>query len=369
MRCHAHQPNLVMSHAATINRGVRIFFSNLEGISTFFSKSPQRTKVLDEVVGRRLQRAAPTRWNFHSRAVLTVYEYHKELIECMDEIQSRNDIKQLSTISQDSGLKLILSDEEFKFWLHFFYRIMPHVDILFNQLQKRVTDPVQVKEHINVFENHIKMTRDNIERSAEVKEGNGVSRKRNHEEMSGNRLREAREVCDVIITQASERFSFTGHLSASNLFVSEMFPEYCTSFPTKHLISTVEAFPFLDQKKLETELGLVYRREEFRSVSGAIPMLKFIVNTNTISIFEETVKLLQIIITIPMSTSEAERCFSTLKRIKTFLRNTMHQDRLSSLAMLSIERNLVMDIPDFNNKVIDTFVAMKDRRLNFTYKM
>ncbi|KAJ4438226.1 hypothetical protein ANN_14165 [Periplaneta americana] len=136
----------------------------------------RRTKALDEVVGRRLQRAAPTRWNFHSQAVLTVYEYREELIECMDEIQLRNDIKQLSTTSQGNGLK-----------------IMPHIDILFNQLQKGVTDPVQVKEHINVFENHIKMTRDNIERSAGVKEGNGVSRKRNHEEMSGNRLREARE--------------------------------------------------------------------------------------------------------------------------------------------------------------------------------
>jgi cysteinyl-tRNA synthetase len=79
-------------------------------------------------------------------------------------------------------------------------------------------------------------------------------------------------------------------------------------------------------------------------------------------------KLLKIIITISMSTAESERCFSTLKRIKTFLRNTMHQDRLSTLAMLTIEKNFVMNITDFNNKVIERFVNSKERRIDFIYK-
>jgi hypothetical protein len=74
-------------------------------------------------------------------------------------------------------------------------------------------------------------------------------------------------------------------------------------------------------------------------------------------------KLLKIIITIPMSTAESKRCFSTLKRIKTFLRNTMHQERLLALAMLSIERNIVMNITDFNNKVIEQFANSKERRI------
>lgn len=38
----------------------------------------------------------------------------------------------------------------------------------------------------------------------------------------------------------------------------------------------------------------------------------------------------------------------------------MDQDRLSSLAMLSIEKNTIMNIADFNNKVIDVFAGSKD---------
>ena len=75
--------------------------------------------------------------------------------------------------------------------------------------------------------------------------------------------------------------------------------------------------------------------------------------------FSETVSLLNILITTPMTTAEAERCFSTLKRIKTFLRNSMGQERLNALAILSMERELVLNMRDFNEKVINRFAALK----------
>lgn len=53
----------------------------------------------------------------------------------------------------------------------------------------------------------------------------------------------------------------------------------------------------------------------------------------------ETYKLLQIISAIPVTTTEAERCFSTLKRVKKFLKNIMSADR--PLDMLSIEKNMI----------------------------
>ena len=84
--------------------------------------------------------------------------------------------------------------------------------------------------------------------------------------------------------------------------------------------------------------------------------------------FSETVSLLNILITTPMTTAEAERCFSTLKRIKTFLRNSMGQERLNALAMLSMERELVLNMRDFNEKVIYRFAALKERLAKFQYK-
>jgi hypothetical protein len=52
------------------------------------------------------------------------------------------------------------------------------------------------------------------------------------------------------------------------------------------------------------------------------------------------VKVIKLLLTIPVSTASAERSFSAMRRIKTYLRSTMGEDRLSALAILSIEKQL-----------------------------
>ena len=52
------------------------------------------------------------------------------------------------------------------------------------------------------------------------------------------------------------------------------------------------------------------------------------------------IKLLQIILTIAVSTVSCERSFSSLKRIKTWLRTTMTEQQLVDLAVISIERSV-----------------------------
>ena len=76
--------------------------------------------------------------------------------------------------------------------------------------------------------------------------------------------------------------------------------------------------------------------------------------------FPTSLELLQIAMTISVSTAKCERCFSALKRIKTYLRNSMSEQRLSDLAVLSIERDfsdsLELDL------VVNNF-AHKNRRI------
>lgn len=56
--------------------------------------------------------------------------------------------------------------------------------------------------------------------------------------------------------------------------------------------------------------------------------------------FPTIITCYQIALTIGISSATAERSFSSLQRIKTYLRSTMNQDRLSNLALLYIERDL-----------------------------
>ena len=85
-------------------------------------------------------------------------------------------------------------------------------------------------------------------------------------------------------------------------------------------------------------------------------------------VFNKITKLLRILITIPMTSVEAERTFSSLKRIKTFLRNTMGQSRLNSLSVISISRDLLKNCTSFKEEVMEKFINQKERKMNFSYK-
>jgi hypothetical protein len=50
---------------------------------------------------------------------------------------------------------------------------------------------------------------------------------------------------------------------------------------------------------------------------------------------------IRIFLTLPVTVAEADRSFSELKLIKTYLRSTMLQERLSACAVLSVERDAV----------------------------
>ena len=57
----------------------------------------------------------------------------------------------------------------------------------------------------------------------------------------------------------------------------------------------------------------------------------------------------------------AERSFSVLRRLKTYVRSTMNNDRLSSLALMHIHRHFRVDL----DKVMEKFVSAKTRRTDF----
>jgi hAT family C-terminal dimerisation region len=80
--------------------------------------------------------------------------------------------------------------------------------------------------------------------------------------------------------------------------------------------------------------------------------------------FPTIAKLALIHYSLPVSVASDKRSFSNLKKLKTYLRNRMSQERLSGLALLNINRKIDINIDD----VIDRFANSGSRKLEFLLK-
>ncbi|KAI4794318.1 hypothetical protein KUCAC02_032135, partial [Chaenocephalus aceratus] len=121
-------------------------------------RSFKRTAILDQVVAHRLPGTSTTRWNFHSRAVNTVYEQKENILKCFQTIRDSGDFDPI-TAREAGGFVRMMEDEAFCFFLTLFHDIMPHADMLFSQLQKRNIDSVYIKGLIKRFTSSIQAIR------------------------------------------------------------------------------------------------------------------------------------------------------------------------------------------------------------------
>ena len=94
--------------------------------------------------------------------------------------------------------------------------------------------------------------------------------------------------------------------------------------------------------------------EDVTSVSSSI--MEIIYKARVASFFPQLCKLLLLFLTIPVTVASAERSFSKLKIIKSYLRSFMAQERLDGLTLISIENNEITQT--IKDEVINHFACV-----------
>ena len=107
--------------------------------------------------------------------------------------------------------------------------------------------------------------------------------------------------------------------------------------------------------------GPVFKKEIAKHTTLRDLVRMLFVHYNSVTFWEVvTAKLL--FMTLPVTVASAERSFSKLKIIQSYLRSSMGQERLSGLAVLSVEitRAGTMDL----NALVNDFAELKARRMS-----
>lgn len=79
------------------------------------------------------------------------------------------------------------------------------------------------------------------------------------------------------------------------------------------------------------------------------------------TLLSEIVKIIKLVLIMPATNATSERSFSCLRRLKTYLRNSMSQARLNNLMILNIHRDKT-DSLDLK-AVAREFISKSERRL------
>nr|CAB3267958.1 zinc finger MYM-type protein 1-like [Phallusia mammillata] len=131
----------------------------------------------------------------------------------------------------------------------------------------------------------------------------------------------------------------------------------------KHIVLSVKEMYGIDN--LVEESLAWYDLQRHMPLSSSLGMIELVKHTN---MFPAVRKAILIALTLPATSCEVERSFSTLRRVKTWLRTSMSDQRLSGICMLSVHRDKIKQQKNvLINKIIDKF-GRDPRRLQFLFQ-
>jgi hypothetical protein len=112
----------------------------------------------------------------------------------------------------------------------------------------------------------------------------------------------------------------------------------------------------IDGKELFQELILI--QDLLKKSMGPLDILKFLKKH---PFYPNAIVAYRILLTIPVTVASAERSFSKLKLLKSYLRSTMTQERLNGLATIAIENDVLEKIN--YEDIIEDFISRNTRRM------
>ena len=167
---------------------------------------------------------------------------------------------------------------------------------------------------------------------------------------------------DIMISALEDRFS--GATCRVLKGFSALHPSRLSNDNSSRIAELAEFYKDdLDTVSLMTEYQLFRRHVEFKECSSIVDVLKILHQKQLSLAYPNVTCLYKLCLTVPVTTASTERSFSKLKLVKTALRSTMLETRLSSLLILSIERDLTEKV-NFK-RVNDAFAVNRPRRLPF----
>lgn len=411
MPCMAHSLNLVGKCAAESCSAAVSLFALIQKIYSFLVASTYRWRRHCEVLETNKElklkvdkKLSDTRWSARADAVAALSRAHKENITVLEELSTDHN-QPPETRVEASGLLKGLKEIETVILLEVWDTVLERFQSTSIQLQKSglsLNTAVALLESLLHFVEDLRSQFDDFEAKAMAKcdvKGNAAykddmqrirKRKRHHDEIDSAeevtltgrdkfRATAFLPIIDKLCVALRQRLGAYSDLRERFGFLSEISNKTTTELKVA-AEKLVSSYPQDLEARLETELlqfahlmksipndssESVHSSGRARTaISPELEMYNMIHKHDLIETFTNVEIVLRLYLCMFVTNCTGERSFSKMKIIKNYLRNTMGQERLSSLTLLSIEHEKLREL-DFAD-VIKEFASQKARKKPFS---
>ena len=389
VHCAAHRLNLVLNDAVNGVEGASNFFKIIGELHNFFSASVKRWKELHGKIGTTVavKKLCATRWASREDALKSLHNHYPDIMRALTEIILKG---KGAERSEAQGFKNKLSDFNFILMLTTFYRIFQVIGPISKDLQSESIDMIYAERRLNDACAYIKELRQwfhHIKGSA-VKKAElwGFESDFKDKRLSKVPMRLGELSQDERIEDPEKRFEVESFNPIMDIILARLEERF------KSFKCVVNKFRVLnpnflrntsDEKIIElSEILCEEYNDDLNSMFFPSEMLSFrkvmsdeINSANDIkdlaislicgpssltASLQGVVDAYILFLTLPVTSATNERTFSKLKLIKSYSRSVMSQNRLSGLALLSIEKETASKVD--LDKLIDTFASVNIRR-------
>lgn len=377
MHCAAHCVNLITQSACQSSPLIRDALQWVHELGTLSKLSGKFKGMFSAAVASSegpsasLRPLCPTRWTVKGPAIRAVLSQYESVLSSLEEMGANNST---SSGAKANGLRERFEKGKTVLGLLLAVEIFEVLEVLNKSLQKRtetVSGMMDAVGHVrstvrvyrsetrfqDIFNKAVEMI-DSLEiepiqvphqRQPPKRYTGGAS---HHVAKTPEEWYRAEyyKMLDCVDTQFEVRFSQPD---------LKILQELENVLMTGEVSSVVSEYPELNSVTLKVQLTMFHTKYQIQSISDAAGLFRSM-GPEVRGLFDQVETLLRLLLVMPVSSSESERSFSALRRLKTWLRSTMTQARLNHAAVCHIHQER---LDDLNIKEIcQQFICRNDRR-------
>jgi hypothetical protein len=405
--CHAHLLDLAVMRFCEEIRQLRNCLSIVNNLYNIINASASRFSIFESICRqngetkmKRLVSLSRTRWTVRHRAICAILDQLPEVYETLEVIA--NDTTNSKVAAEADGLAKQISTFEFLFSMKLLHNVLSQTDVLSKELQSESLDISKVFAKMESVIDCLKMDRND----------DGFSRAWNEAEEQSNKYRynmkglsiekpslpRKRKIpkkldasdcseaslhkslkqmfkidiyfagLDTVIANLQSRFSQNDYGKINN--IAKLLLDW-TNIDNKVILNIQKFYNLSASFSTQLKFFHSYANNNFVKTDKKKlkitfqELAKFFIENDLQENAPDVWKLVEISLSWPITTASAERSFSTLRRLKTYLRSTMKEDRLSGLALMAVEPEMTAQYMQEEklNVLVDRFSNLNERRL------